>query len=60
MNEFRGPKNGGRELWVGRKWPEMAGKIKNNPMSSESFIWHPKLCLYRARGRFQVKTEYSF
>ena len=22
MNEFRGSKNGGREVWVGLKWPE--------------------------------------
>ena len=25
-NEFRGSKNGGKELWGGLKWPEMAGK----------------------------------
>ena len=23
-NEFRGSKNGGREVWVGLKWPENA------------------------------------
>ena len=22
MNEFRGSKNGGREVWVGLEWPE--------------------------------------
>ena len=28
LNEFRGSKNGGNELWVGRKWPEMAEKSR--------------------------------
>ena len=27
-NEFIGSKNGGKEVWVGRKWPEMAGKSR--------------------------------
>ena len=31
-NEFRGSKNGGKELWGGRKWPEMAEKVKNSPV----------------------------
>ena len=26
-NEFRGSKNDGKELWGGRKWPEMAKKV---------------------------------
>ena len=25
-NEFRGSKNGGKELWGGLNWPKMAGK----------------------------------
>ena len=28
-NEFRGSKNGGKELWGGLKWPEMARKSRN-------------------------------
>ena len=28
-NEFRGSKNGGKELWGGLKWPEMAEKVEN-------------------------------
>ena len=31
-NEFRGSKNGGKELWGGRKLPEMAEKVKNSPV----------------------------
>ena len=27
-NDFRGSKNGGKELWGARKWPEMAGKSR--------------------------------
>ena len=27
-NEFRGSKNGGNELWGGRKWPKMAEKSR--------------------------------
>ena len=27
-NEFRGSRNGGREVWVGRKGPEMTGKSR--------------------------------
>ena len=29
-NEFRGSKNGGKELWGGLKWPEMAGKLQKS------------------------------
>ena len=29
-NEFKGSKNGGKELWGGLKWPKMAGKVKNS------------------------------
>ena len=28
-NEFRGSKNGGKELWGGLNCPEMAGKSRN-------------------------------
>ena len=29
INEFRGSKYGGNELWGGQKWPEMAEKSRN-------------------------------
>ena len=28
-NEFRGSKNGGKEIWGGLNWPEMAEKSRN-------------------------------
>ena len=54
-NEFRGSKNGGKELWGGRKWPEMAGK-------SRIFRWFTVAAAAasparsrRVRRRFAVK-----
>ena len=32
-NEFRGSKNGGKELWGGLKWPENGRKIKKLPVT---------------------------
>ena len=30
VDEFRRSINGGKKLWGGLKWPEMAGKVKNS------------------------------
>ena len=32
-NEFRGSKNGGKELWGGLKWSENGRKIKKIPVT---------------------------
>ena len=39
-NEFRGSKNGGREVWVGLEWPEtIAGPICARPAVVRREIW---------------------
>ena len=53
VNEFRGSKNGGREVWVGLEWPEneenrrptvaaatvFAGPIRARPATVDREIW---------------------
>ena len=37
-NEFRGSKNGGKELWGGLKWSEMAGKFKKSSVTTVAAV----------------------
>ena len=54
-NEFRGSKNGGNELWGGRKWPEMAEKSRICQWFTVAVAAASPARSLRVRLRFTVK-----
>ena len=55
VDEFRRSKNGGKELWGGLKWSEMAGKVKNSPVITVATAAASSAVSGRVRRRLAVK-----